>query len=94
MFIRLRKADLPALDKLKLSNISVKMIESKNKLSFEAKQKTNIMKNCFSKITFDWYNNLPLAMRRISPKTCSQNCNKKHFWNELITDSTVPELNS
>ena len=84
-FIKLIKADLPAFDELKLATLSAKMNDRTNKLSFGANQKTNIMQNCFSKKAIDWYNDLPLALRRNIPKKVQylKTTMKNHFWNEF-----------
>ena len=78
-FIKLLKADLPAFDELKLATLSAKMNDRTNKLSFGANQKTNIMQNCFSKKAIDWYNDLPLTLRRNIPKKRALKINKKLF---------------
>ena len=93
-FIKLLKADLPAFDKLKLATLSAKMNDRTNKLSFGANQKTNIMQNFFKK-AIDWYNDLPLTLRRNIPKKRALKTTiKNHFWNEFLKDPTVSELNS
>ena len=94
-FIKLLKADLPAFDELKLATLSAKMNDRTNKLSFGANQKTNIMQNCFSKKAIDWYNDLPLALRRNIPKKRALKTTiKNHFWNEFLKDPTASEWNS
>ena len=94
-FIKLLKADLPAFDELKLATLSAKMNYRTNKLSFGANQKSNIMQNCFSKKEIDWYNDLPLTLRRNIPKKRAfKTTIKNHFWNEFLKDPTVSEFNS
>ena len=93
--MRLLKADLPAVDELKLATQSTKMNDRTNKLSFGANQKTIIMQNSFSKKAIDWYNDLPLALRRNIPKKRALKTTiKNHFLNEIQKDPTVSELNS
>ena len=85
VIIKLLKADLPAFDELKLATLIVKMSDRTNKLSFGANQKTNSMQNCFSKKVIDWYNELPLTLRRNTPKKRALgNTIKNHFWNEFL----------
>ena len=92
-FIKLLKADLPVFDELKLATLSAKMNDRTNKLSFGANQKTNIMQNCFSKKAIDWYNYLPLTLRRkILKKRALKTTIKNHFWNEFLKDPTVSEF--
>ena len=70
------------------------MIDCTNKLSFGANQKTEYNAKLFFKKAIDWYNDLPLALRRnISKKRALKTTIKNHFWNEFLKDPTVSELN-
>ena len=94
-FIKLLKADLPAFDEIKLATLSAKLNDRTNKLSFEANQKNKYKAKLFFKKGFDWYNDLPFALRRNNPKKRALKTTiKNHFGNEFLKDPTVSELNS
>ena len=53
------------------------------------------MQKFISKIAVDWYNDLPLALKRNIPKKGAlKTTTKNHFWNDFPKDPTISELKS
>ena len=64
-------------------------------MSFGANQKNKYNAKLFFKKAIDWYNNLPLTLRRNIPKKRAfKTTIENNFWNEFLKDPTVSELNS